>query len=169
LGGFILLYKTVIRKKCAFCGEMIDSDLNRCPYCCTLLPVKARRTMAEEPDSQSMGPSVVFGDNFMMTSMETRGEDSEPLANSDEDAEFDWEEPETALANGLKVFITSISSVLPGLGQVIGLITGITFTNSDEKDRRSFGTALIVDSIIMFILWSILIFVLLVFFSSVPQ
>lgn len=64
------------------------------------------------------------------------------------------------LSNGLKVFITVISSVIPGLGQLIGVIISITFINSDDHDMRSFGTALLVSSMVLFVISCILFFII---------
>ncbi|HOJ10173.1 MAG TPA: hypothetical protein PK733_06225 [Clostridiales bacterium] len=60
--------------------------------------------------------------------------------------------PEYQLSNGMKVFLTVIASIIPGLGQVIGIIIAIVFMNSEEDpDRRSFGVALLVSSVIIFV------------------
>lgn len=57
------------------------------------------------------------------------------------------------LTNELKVLLTSITVVLPGLGQIIGIICAIIFMNAvDDQDRQSFGKALLVTALIMFVL-----------------
>lgn len=56
------------------------------------------------------------------------------------------------LSNGLKVFLTMLFTLLPGIGQIAGIITAIVFMSTDgDEDRRSFGVALLVASIVMFI------------------
>ena len=57
------------------------------------------------------------------------------------------------LGNGMKVFLTLVFALLPGIGQLAGIITAIAFMSSnDDSDRRSFGSALLVANIIMFVL-----------------
>lgn len=71
------------------------------------------------------------------------------------------------LSNGMKVFLTILSTLVPGFGQLIGVILSIVFMNDQDEDKRSFGIALLTASIIFFILscffWFI---VLLVLFSA---
>lgn len=58
-----------------------------------------------------------------------------------------------AISNGLKVFLTVIASVIPGIGQLIGIISSIIFINMDDsRDKKSFGVALLIASIVMFAL-----------------
>ncbi len=57
------------------------------------------------------------------------------------------------LSNGLKVFLTMLFTLLPGIGQLAGIITAIVFMSSDgDTDRRSFGIAILVASLAMFVL-----------------
>ncbi|NLL05387.1 MAG: hypothetical protein GX270_06270 [Clostridiaceae bacterium] len=61
-----------------------------------------------------------------------------------------------SLTNAMKVFITTICNFVPGIGQLIGVIIAIVFMNNeDDTDKRSFGVALLVSSIVVFVLWSI--------------
>ena len=69
------------------------------------------------------------------------------------------------LSNGLKVFLTVICSVIPGIGQLAGIIISIVFMNTqddvqDYADRRSFGLALLIACVVMFLLSCIGCFVL---------
>jgi len=57
-----------------------------------------------------------------------------------------------APGNGIKVFITVLSTLIPGLGQVIGAITAIVMMNEKDADRKSFGSSLLAASIIVFII-----------------
>ncbi len=67
----------------------------------------------------------------------------------------------TPLSNGLKVFLTVLFTVLPGIGQLAGIITAIVFMSSDgDSDRKSFGVALLVASLAMFVLSCVSCFVL---------
>ncbi len=61
---------------------------------------------------------------------------------------------DSPLGNGMKVFLTVISTI-PWIGQLIGIIAAILFINSDyDRDRKSFGTALMISSLILFVLIS---------------
>lgn len=57
------------------------------------------------------------------------------------------------MSNGLKVFLTMLFALLPGIGQIAGVITAIVFMNTDgDEDRRSFGVALLIAMLVMFVL-----------------
>lgn len=65
------------------------------------------------------------------------------------------------LSNGIKVLLTAIAVGIPGLGQLIGIIAAIIFMNAEgDSDRKSFGVALLVASLIVFVLACIGCFVL---------
>lgn len=69
----------------------------------------------------------------------------------------------TGMGNGAKVLLTVLTSVIPGIGQIIGAIMGMVFISSNEnKDKSSFGTSIIVSSIIMFIVWSLVFGVIII-------
>lgn len=72
------------------------------------------------------------------------------LRNDDADTEC------KPLSNGTKVFLTSISTVL-WIGQLVGIIAAIIYMNSEyDADRKSFGVALMVASLIFFVVESCL-------------
>lgn len=69
------------------------------------------------------------------------------------------------LSNGLKVLLTVVTTVVPGLGQLAGLVIAIIFMNTPETvydyaDRRSFGLALLISCIVIFVLTCLGCFVL---------
>jgi len=71
--------------------------------------------------------------------------------------------PKQPLSNGLKVFLTVLFTILPGIGQLAGIITAIAFMSSeDDSDRRSFGVALLVSNLVMFVLSCISCFVIFI-------
>jgi len=75
-----------------------------------------------------------------------------------------YNDSKSSLTNGMKVFITVISSVVPGLGQIAGIILAIIFMNSeDDVDKRSFGVALLVASLILFVIACFSCFLLILF------
>lgn len=62
-----------------------------------------------------------------------------------------------SLSNGVKVLLTVVCTVIPGLGQLAGIIVSIVFMNTQENvedyaDKRSFGLALLIACIVMFLL-----------------
>lgn len=57
------------------------------------------------------------------------------------------------LSNGMKVFLTVLFTLLPGIGQLAGIITAIVFMSSEgDGDRKSFGVALLISSVILFMM-----------------
>ena len=79
-------------------------------------------------------------------------------------------DPITPLSNGLKVFLTVLFTIIPGIGQLAGIITAIVFMNAEgDSDRKSFGVALLVASLIMFVFACIGCFILVIAASSSNQ
>lgn len=90
-------------------------------------------------------------------------------SNASNTVPFNYER--NTLSNGLKVFLTVICTIVPGLGQLAGIIVSIIFMNSpdyepDSADKRSFGLALLIACIIMFVIACISCFALIFVFSS---
>ena len=76
-------------------------------------------------------------------------------------------EPAKPLSNGMKVFLTAIFALVPAIGQLAGIITAILFMNSeDDGDRKSFGAAILVLSLVMFALSCIAGFIAVITVSS---
>lgn len=70
------------------------------------------------------------------------------------------------VSNWTKVFLTAIAVMLPGIGQIIGIISGLIFVSSDiDSDKRSFGAALLTVSVIAFILSAVFWFILMLTFG----
>jgi len=75
--------------------------------------------------------------------------------------------PVYPLSNGMKVFLTVIFTLIPGIGQLAGIITAIIFMNNEyDSDRKSFGVAILVASLIMFVLSCIGCFIAVLAISS---
>lgn len=81
----------------------------------------------------------------------------------------DFGSDKETLSNGMKVFLTILFTVLPGIGQLAGIITAIILMNAEDKDRKSFGVALLVACLIMFVLACIGCFILVLASQSVYQ
>ena len=71
------------------------------------------------------------------------------------------------LGNGLKVFLTIFCTVIPGLGQLVGVIIGAIFLASDDADKRSFGRAILIASLIFFLISFFMFFLIIVLLSSI--
>lgn len=55
-----------------------------------------------------------------------------------------------AISNWTKGVLTFLTVLIPGIGQIIGLIVGMVFRSDEAKDKRFFGNVLIAISIITF-------------------
>jgi hypothetical protein len=71
------------------------------------------------------------------------------------------------LSNGIKVFLTVLFTVIPGVGQLAGIITAIVFmADDDDADKRSFGAAVMTASVVIFIITCLIAFTLLLVYSA---
>lgn len=112
-------------KICNFCGESIPADAARCPYCASVLETAA--------DGDTYGTGDTYGDMPGPGQGMMRGRTRAPLSN------------------GMKVFLTLLFALVPGIGPIAGIITAIAFMSSDEdSDRKSFGAALLVANLALF-------------------
>lgn len=168
-------------KKCSYCGEIIRSDARRCPYCGSLLDIRVDEVSTESKELQNSFLQYETFDNLeerkeeLHAEGETQGdtefkEAADSILNSG--SSFDTINPipkptheqksfisksdgmyiKKPLSNGMKVFLTSLCVVIPGLGQLIGIILSIVFMNSEgDADRKSFGVALLIASLIVFV------------------
>lgn len=172
-------------KKCSYCGMDIPSNAGRCSYCGSLLEVKVDQNVFKDP--QDAEPSSLKGEtqgteNSWEASSFKSDSHTQPEARPVFEANTvpgggnsyrqDYKMPSYGrssrepLSNGLKVFLTILFTVIPGLGQLAGIITAIVFMNTDDDaDRKSFGVALLVASIILFVLSCIGCFVLVLALS----
>jgi hypothetical protein len=148
MGGVPLEINETAMRKCSFCGENIEIDLGRCPYCASLQNVKID-SVEEKFDHKT--------ETILNNSPKQIGEN------------LKREKREKPLGNGFKVLITMICTVIPCFGQLVGIIAGIIFMSSEDEiygaDKRSFGLALLIVNIIMFILSSAFWFLILLAFA----
>lgn len=178
-------------KRCSYCGEDIAADMRRCPYCGSLLDTKndeyfinqginiSTPVYNEEQEAEAGLEAVSQNEN--MEGEEDTGDvlDSDvprygagPAAGTVR-SQIPFNTPvvntqKKTLSNGMKVFLTALYTIIPGLGQLAGIITAIVFINSDDnEDKRSFGTALLVSSLIVFVITCVFYFVLGLGFASV--
>ncbi len=72
----------------------------------------------------------------------------------------------TSLSNWTKVMLTALVVLIPGIGQIVGIIFGLVFIANDrDADRRSYGGALITVSIIAFVISAIFWFMFVLSFG----
>jgi len=72
------------------------------------------------------------------------------------------------ISNWTKVILSTLTVIIPGIGQIIGIILGLVFVADDSNaDKRSFGAALITVSVVVFIISSVFWFILALMFG--PQ
>jgi hypothetical protein len=169
--------KDEMNKKCSFCNETISSSTWRCPYCGSLLkdsdaglddnPENSNVDFAGDGDkSEDLKEDAVtvINDNQPEKPDEQFGKIESNIVNT---AVRQKEQVPNPLSNGIKVFLTVISTIIPGLGQLAGIIMAIVFMNSgDDPDRKSFGVALLISSLIFFILSCLGCFIALIAASA---
>lgn len=175
---------SVNTKKCGFCGVDIPADATRCSYCGSLLDVKVdhnafnprdQETSSQEREFPAVENSEKIGGDAAAKQVRPDikpAYEAKPASNVVNAYRHEYKIPSYGendrkpLSNGLKVFLTILFTVIPGLGQLAGIITAIVFMNADDDaDRKSFGVALLVASIIIFVLSCIGCFVFALVFS----
>lgn len=70
-------------------------------------------------------------------------------------------EKKSSMSEGLKVFITFISLVIPVLGQIFGILIGIIFSSDADIQKKRFGKALIIANSILFSISCLLVLILI--------
>lgn len=144
---------------CPFCKEEIDSEARRCQYCGSVLKKERYR------DMESESVMTVETDEFNDEKRETYHVDPLPKPMVHNTPSYAGLERK-GLGNGFKVFLTIIAATVPGLGQIIGVIFAIIFMNDEsDADRRSFGAALLVASLAIFVLMCLSMLILVVTFG----
>lgn len=177
-------------KICNFCGEEIPESQRRCPYCGSLLDmgnvvnnytqqmqINYNNQAAQPPavDTQKLnGEEVIRAQNgqaqynqaqYNQASVNQIPEgqmQQQGRAYQDSNRSRQAAAPvQKTMGNGLKVFLTVLFVVIPGIGQLAGVITALLMMNSDsDNDKRSFGAALLVACILVFIMTCSLSFVI---------
>ncbi|MCX8131756.1 MAG: hypothetical protein N3I35_16885 [Clostridia bacterium] len=175
--------------RCPYCGSLLDFSINSSVGCINNNDqAQTNNNYSGEPEVCGNVSNSLDGEclkNVM------KSDDGEPLKQAVEQTDVNNRHHNTVqnsntqikqnlyiinddngrkpLGNGLKVFLTVISTVIPGFGQILGIIISIVLMNSeDEKygtDKKSFGLALLVSSLVMFVLSCISCFILLLAFS----
>ncbi len=115
-------------KKCPFCEEQIEDMTSKCPFCGSKIEVENTE-----------------GD------IEISGEDSQLMTDNRMSTSQGDQEGRNPLSNGFKVFITMVATI-PLIGQLVGIIMAIIYMNSEgDTDRKSFGKALLIGTLVIFL------------------
>ncbi len=182
-------------KRCSYCGEEIAFDDRRCPYCCSLLNDNQFDTSSFygndfvqpyyngwyppadnvynsnqynqvppiEPSPIAPQPEMTQNQVFITPEMQGWNNiQSQPIQNNS----VNTNPEENAFTTRFKVFLTAACSVVPGLGQLAGIIISIILLNSeDSEDKRKFGASLMLASVVTFAFQCIMIFLLVIALS----
>lgn len=179
-------------KKCTYCDEEVSVDARRCIYCGSLLDNRAyelkrdsfshsqtdegeiqiqdvRDESADKNAKVDEPPSVMDKADRALEVAKESSESAESPGKSTSGQDQDLAMGEKPLSNGIKVLLTVLTCLLPGVGQIIGLISAIVFINTEEPDRKSFGVALLVVSLVLFMLVCFICYILSLAFSPVKS
>lgn len=191
MGGIFLDFNSS-QKKCGFCGESIPAGAGRCPYCGSILevtidnsyrinadesgntPQNTEQTQSDVRPAQDANTDQPGVNPSAQGTREPRNEQPQAFAGN-ERPYYQNRFPDGSgyvkppLSNGLKVFLAVLFTIIPGIGQLAGIITAIVFMSADgDKDRKSFGVALLVANLVMFVLACIGCFVFSITMQSLP-
>lgn len=133
-------------KSCLSCGEGILAEARRCPYCGSL---QNTGTEAVEPEpSQAAVESAAPADEETVPDVHNHEVKRDPQYN-----ELLKDTPVIKkMSNGMKAFILTLCTIIPGFGQVAGIIVSIVLMNSEDNDRKTFGKVLLIAMLLVFLL-----------------
>jgi hypothetical protein len=183
-GGFNMNNADNGNKVCSFCGENISIDFKRCPYCGSQL--EANQVQSQDSSIDSSIDNSIDNSNFEYSKTQyndlnsTSPKDSMGSANGIENISTRVEHEQykgkhntaesmiqPSMSNNMKVFLTTLCNIVPGLGQLAGVIIAIVLMNAEgDTDKKSFGLALLVTSLIVFVIMSISCCVLMMLVSE---
>ena len=167
-----------MEKICSFCGEVINPFQKRCPYCGSLLTKMTEKDTLgaeiKETCSNNVEETITEkGDDLVFGNSHEEGHSDRELLGLDDSLESndtnlpnpvvidtDSDNAVHHMGNKMKVFLATIFAIIPGIGQIAGLITAIIFMNSRSGDKKSYGKALFTACIIVFILTTMFYFLL---------
>lgn len=155
------------QKMCPFCGENVPVGVGRCPYCGSILETSGdSRITPPEGNADSVDDSVPRNNDGDMPARQVRDEERpyDPHGGYATGPRYE----KAPLNNGLKVFLTILFTILPGIGQVAGIITAIVFMSAADNDRKSFGVALLVACLVLFVFSCIGCFILAIAAQQFP-
>ena len=155
-------------KKCEFCGESVHIRSRKCPFCGNVLSEEP--LVKEEPEAVSDETSEIKAKEVPETEdlpLEERKEEKMEEPNfsfsigSEEPKDYIYKaevrhsvEYTRPLSNWIKTFLSAFC-VVPFLGQIVGAFFGVYYSAHEDNDRRSYGSALITLSILIFLFYVI--------------
>lgn len=175
-------------KLCRYCGEEIPADSGRCQFCGSLLDEKtasysvprgkgSQVTLAYISDplndsepamAEEQNTEADYGKSVHEPVQAEEGQEQVQEPAKMQEPEQEEQEHRKALSNAKKVFTTMICTLIPGIGQLVGVIIGIILSNIEgDEDRNSFGRALLVSSVFAFLVSCIGYFLIVLAFMFV--
>ena len=167
-------------KRCVTCGELSTEEFDKCQYCGSVLVDNLdyansdvdTKTIGIEEDIKSVAPENLNYNNADKYFEEEFEKDVSEISN--DQLQFNnifgfksennipkVEVKNKSISNGRKVLLTIICSIIPGFGQLFCLILSLGYMNSEEnEDMKSFGQALFVAALVLFVLTCIISFVI---------
>lgn len=160
-------------KKCEHCGEAIHIRSQKCPFCNQVVSNVPEEIIKVEESNNSEIENKTFENEVKEEKEEVTTEtegmkdmyNTQPNAvnfvvgNNGEPKDYVYKaevrhslEYTNPMSNTVKVFVSALCT-LPIMGQIIGAFLGVFFSTYEDSDRRSFGRALILLSIFMFVLY----------------
>lgn len=157
-------------KKCEFCGEQVHIRSKKCPFCDNVLSEEP--IVVDEPEVPSEPISEVQAQDMEENIAEKQEvpqqeQNQQPVTEPKFNFMVGTEEPKDyiykaevrhsveyikPLSNWVKTFLSAFC-VVPFFGQITGAFFGVYYSASEDADRRSFGSALITLSILIFLFY----------------
>lgn len=163
-------------KICENCEAKLHFRTQKCPICNTILTEASKivndEAITEKNETLGNNYDITISDEIKENTTEiktetlTQDQPTENITSKPEEPNqnmkdyiykaevhhsLEYTEP---LSNLIKVLLTTLTALFPMMGQLIGLFFGIFFSTYDDRDRKSFGKALIILSIIMFMIYA---------------
>lgn len=124
-------------RRCPYCGEQIESSTSKCPFCGSVVEPEPELENDEQDQAGYAGSKDGINNEGMLGQGQSNNQPTVP--------------PGT-LSNGFKVFIAMLATV-PLIGQLVGIIMAIIYMNSEgDPDKKSFGKALLIGTLVIFLL-----------------
>ena len=157
-------------KKCEFCGEQVHIRSKKCPFCENVLseepiivdePEVVEESVTETQEqvteaNAEENQEVSQQQPISQTSPESKfnvmvgtGEPKDYIYKAEVRHSVEYVKP---LSNWVKTFLSAFC-VMPFFGQILGAFFGVYYSASEDADRRSFGSALITLSILIFLFY----------------
>ncbi|NMA82761.1 MAG: zinc ribbon domain-containing protein [Epulopiscium sp.] len=131
-------------KFCRNCGKLLEDKQSYCSFCGKIAGGEREIEVPSYEEPVKTGP------------LAEELEKSPFIQSKDSIVPLSTEQP---LSNWIKVILSVLIAAIPGAGALIGLITGIIYMNKKDKDRQTFGQALLTFSIIFLLLFCSCVFI----------